>query len=413
MALNQTPAPPVAVKPNLIYQWGGKIALFYTYLHGSHDLNTGLLVALLPFIRADLGINYLQAGLLASAYSLTSGISQFFGGWISDRIDRKKAMAIGLIGVGLCTLGVGFAPNYYYLLGILILQGIMAGWFHPSALASLTGYIEGARRGKAISVHMLGGTIGFLIGPTLGAGISTLINWHYAFIILAIPAIVAGILALTVLKFPAPTTSIEGKNQAIKQEKKLSGIINIFRSMIWIFLLVLAVQLLIGPGMSFVSLFLVDKHGISTAAAAMWVSIIRAGGVAGSLLGGWFSDKFGRQRAVLTSLIFLGLSVYLLATVPLNIGLAVVFVVYGMLMSMRETTMQTYLMDTSPPHLRATAFGLYFGFGQEGSSLIQPGIGRLMDIIGIASVFNIIGYFGIGISFISIIISRRYFKRKI
>ena len=74
--------------------------------------------------------------------------------------------------------------------------------------------------------------------------------------------------------------------------------------------------------------------------------------------------------------------------------------------------MQTYLMDSSPPHLRATTFGLYFGFGQEGSSLVQPAIGRAMDVIGIYGVFDIIGYIGIGLSLISLIISRKYFKRR-
>jgi FSR family fosmidomycin resistance protein-like MFS transporter len=405
--------PPDKLKPNFMYQWGGKTALFFTYLHGSHDLTTGLLVALLPFIRQDLGINYLQAGLLTSAFSLTAGISQLFGGWISDRIPRKTAMAVGLFGVGLCSLGIGFAPNYYFLLGILILQGIMAGWYHPSALASISGYFEQARRGKAISVHMLGGTLGFLIGPTLGAGISTWINWHYAFVIISLPTIIAGILALTILKMPTVAeTNTDVKSPAGKPPKKFSDIINVFRSMLGIYIIVLLVQLLIGPGMSFVSLFLVDQHHMSTAAAAIWVSIIRAGSVIGSLLGGWMSDKYGRQRAILVSLVFLGITVYLLAHLPLNVGLAIVFVFYGMLMSMRETTMQAYLMDSSPAHLRATTFGIYFGFGQEGSSLIQPGIGRAMDVIGIGSVFNIIGYIGIGLSLISIVVGRKYFRRQ-
>ena len=81
-------------------------------------------------------------------------------------------------------------------------------------------------------------------------------------------------------------------------------------------------------------------------------------------------------------------------------------------MTMRETTMQTYIMDSSPPHLRATTFGIYFGFGQEGSSLIQPGIGSAADAIGIFGVFNIIGYIGIGISIISIFIGRKLLKRR-
>ena len=60
-------------------QWGGGISLFFCYTHFSHDLTTGLLIALLPFIREDMALNYFQAGLLVSAYSVTSGLSQIFG----------------------------------------------------------------------------------------------------------------------------------------------------------------------------------------------------------------------------------------------------------------------------------------------------------------------------------------------
>jgi len=46
-------------KTGIINQWGGRFAFFFTYMHLSHDLITGLLPALLPFIREDLGLNYL------------------------------------------------------------------------------------------------------------------------------------------------------------------------------------------------------------------------------------------------------------------------------------------------------------------------------------------------------------------
>src|SRR5512136_221671 len=95
--------------------WGGKTAFFFTYTHLSHDLTIGLLAALLPFIRQDLGLNYLQSGFLVSAFSLTAGFSQFLGGWISDRIAKTKAIALGLVGVGLSAIAVSFAPSYYFL----------------------------------------------------------------------------------------------------------------------------------------------------------------------------------------------------------------------------------------------------------------------------------------------------------
>ncbi|MFH1031784.1 MAG: hypothetical protein V1767_04405, partial [Chloroflexota bacterium] len=70
-------------------------------------------------------------------------------------------------------------------------------------------------------------------------------------------------------------------------------------------------------------------------------------------------------------------------------------------------TMQTYLMNSTPAHIRATVFGIYFGIGQEGSSLMQPLVGYFADIIGIYGVFGVLAYVGIGVSVLAIIVALR------
>jgi len=159
-------------------QWGGTTASFFALTHGSHDQCAGLLVALLPFIRADLGLSYLQSGLLLSAFSITAGASQFLGGWLGDRTRRYIVIAVGLGGVGLAALAVGFSSAFYPILAILIIMGFFAGGYHPSATSMISSYFEEARRGKAIAVHMFGGSIGFAMGPILGGLIANIMGWR-------------------------------------------------------------------------------------------------------------------------------------------------------------------------------------------------------------------------------------------
>ncbi len=384
----------------VVHQWGGKLAIFFSYTHLSQDLTTGLLVALLPFIRQDLGLNYLQSGLLVSAYSLTSGFSQVIGGCVGDRISRQKTMAIGLGGIGLCAVAIGLSSSYYAMLGILIIMGIIAGAYHPSAVSTLTGCFEDARRGKAIALHMLGGSIGFGIGPLLGSAIAKGLGWHFAYMILSLPALVAVPLILTKLRLPAQTatTTTTPAQHNSKSERSLPRLVQIFRSMAVVVILSIGVHLIIGPCLAFIPLYLVDQHHLSTSAAATWVSIIRVGGLVGSLFGGWLADKWGRKRAIFSALVATGPVLYLLAKLPFNAALIAVFVLFGFVLSMREATVQTYLMENTPSQLRATVFGIYFGFGMEGSSVIQPIAGQFMDVIGIAGVFNIIALIGIALS---------------
>lgn len=390
-----------------IEEWGGKLALFFSYTHFSHDLTTGLLVALLPFIREELGLNYLQSGLLTSALALTSGFSQFLGGWLGDRLNRVRAMAIGLAGVGLCTFAVGLMPSYYLILAILVVQGIIAGAYHPSAVSSVTGSFEEARRGRAMALHMMGGSVGFLLGPFLGAPLASILGWRHAFEILALPAVVASFFVITRLKLPAAVSMPKTSPQAGTPNKSLGEVFHVFRSLASVFILVIIVNLIMGPSISFLSLFLVDRHHLSTAAAAIWISVVRLGGLIGSLFGGWLSDKWGRRRAVLLMLVLIGPVLYLLTHLPFNAALIVVFIIFGALWSGREATMQTYLMNSTPAHIRATVFGIYFGIGQEGSSLMQPLVGYFADIIGIYGVFGVLAYVGIGVSVLAVIVALR------
>lgn len=406
-------------KTGIIEQWGGKSALFFAFMHFTQDLNVGLLVALLPFIRQDLGLDYLKAGLLISANAITSGLAQLLGGWISDKIGPRKAMTLGLAGVGISGAAIVLAPSFTALMVILIIMGVLSGFYHPSAVSELTNRFEDKRRGRVIALHMLGGSLGFVVGPLLGAIIADGLNWHWAFLFLSIPSIIAAPLAYMQLKSEPTTEQLKEITSSKDIKPDSVSIWQVFKSAAVIMALSIAMQLITGPVMSFIPLFLVDVRHLSASASSMWVTVMRLGGLAGILFGGWLTDKWGRRNAIYLSLIVFGPVVFLLTKLPFGFALAVVFILFGMLLSMRETTMQTYLMVNTPPKIRATVFGIYFGFGQQGSSIIQPIAGGYMDKVGMTGVYDVIAYITMSLSLLSLVmafeIGKRYkqwFRRK-
>ena len=398
-------------KVGIVEQWGGKSALFFTYTHLSHDLTTGLLGALMPFIRQDLGLDYLQAGFLVSAWALSAGFAQFLGGWLSDKLGPRKAISLGLAGVGISGASIIFAASYSALVPIFIIMGILSGFYHPSAVSALTNRFEDKKRGRVISLHMLGGGFGFGIGPLLGAIIASSLNWHFAFLFLSIPAMVAAVLAFFQLKLEPTAAQLSETALSSDAKQKPVTIWQVFKAAAGIMALSIVMALITGPLMSFLPLFLVDVHHLSDSASSMWVTVVRMGGLLGSLFGGWLADKWGRRNAIFLSLVLFGPVVFLLTRLQYGFALAIVFVLFGWLMSMRETTMQTYLMVNTPPKIRATVFGIYFGFGQQGSSIMQPIAGNYMDNVGISSAFNIISYITVGFSLLSLAIALELGKR--
>ena len=398
-------------KIGIVEQWGGKSALFFSYTHLSHDLTTGLLAALLPFIRQDLGLDYLKAGFLVSAYALSAGFAQFLGGWLSDRLGPRRAIALGLAGVGISGAAIIFASSFSVLVTVFIIMGILSGFYHPSAVSALTNRFEDKKRGRVIALHMLGGGLGFGIGPFLGAIISSSLNWHFAFLLLSIPAMVAAVLAFFQLKLePTEARLNEAALSQVTKQKPVT-IWQVFKAAAGIMSLSIAMALITGPVVSFLPLFLVDVHHLSDSAGSMWVTVIRMGGLLGSLFGGWLADKWGRRNAIFLALVLFGPVVFLLAKLQFGFLLGVIFILFGWLMSMRETTMQTYLMDNTPPKIRATVFGIYFGFGQQGSSIVQPIAGNYMDMVGIGGVYNVIAYISMSLSLLALIIGLEIGKR--
>ena len=392
-------------------KWGGGTALLFSYTHFSHDLCGGLLTALLPLIKEGLGLTYLQSGVLLSAYTITSGLSQVPGGWLGDRIRRSIVIAVGVGGIGLSTLAVGLSPSYYPMIAILIIMGILAGGYHPSAVSMLSDYYEVSRRGKVIAFHMVGGSIGFSIGPLLGGLIADYMGWRWVFIILAIPAISAVPIIMKKFTRVEKAAGITSQQQAKEEQTwtngRRIGIIQVLRPIAALFLLSTAMHLVAGAAMSFVPLYMVGKHGIAPAYAAILVGILRLGGISGSLFGGWLSDRWGRKQATIFSLVATGPVLYILTTLPFNAGFIVILIVFGMCRYMTQATMQPYLMDNVPSYLRATAFGIYFGLSLEAQSLVQPLAGHFMDIYGIASVFTVIAIASVALSLVALLLAKR------
>ena len=397
-----------------LHQWGGTTTIYFSFTHLGHDICMGLLTALLPFIRADLGLSYLQSGLLLSSYAMTSGVSQLLGGWIGDRMDRQKVMIAGLFGMGLAVIAVGLSSTYHLMLVVFILMGIIAGAYHPSAMSMVSERFEEDRRGKAIALHSLGGSTGFAIGPVVGGLIAGTLGWRYAFMILSVPALAVIPIVITKLKSPSvprvshlTDTSMSERDTACDSTARHINFGSVLLNLAFVGGLAIIIQFATGSAMAFFPLYLVDKYAMTSTTASMWVGAVRGAGMVGTLLGGWLSDFWGRRKSVILAFAITGPILFAFSELPFNYALIAVWLFFGMLMHFRQSTVQPYLMSNTPPKYRARVFGMYFGLGMEGQSLIQPVVGHFMDIIGIVRVYSLIALSSLVLSAISLVMMKK------
>src|SRR5438046_9938603 len=71
-----------------------------------------VLPMLFPFLKAELGVGYIELGLALTVFSVTSGLTQAPIGYLADRIGARKLLLMGLTLAGLALILLGLHPSY-------------------------------------------------------------------------------------------------------------------------------------------------------------------------------------------------------------------------------------------------------------------------------------------------------------
>ena len=382
----------------------------FTFAHFAEHLATALLTPLLPFIRAEFGLSYFQAGLVLSAHAIVSGVANLPAGWLADRVSLRWMMGASMAGTTLATLAIGAVAGFWPLLALVTVTAIFSGCYHPIATSFLSSYFRAGQRGRALGFHLIGGSLGTTVAPLLGGVIAELLGWRYAFVFLAIPGL-ASVPFYFRLRLDRGQLPEEAARSTASTTSATAGtapsLVQSLRSIALIFSLFTAMQLITVGVTSLLPVFLVDERLVAPAAAAMMLALIRGGGLPGGPLGGWASDRLGRKGTVILSLVATGPLLLSVVLLPVGAGLMAAMLVLGAFMQFKQPAIQSLVAEAAPPGRLSTMLGFYFFFSSEVRSLMVPVIGLSMDLFGLAPTFTGLGVAAVGLSIAALLLRRR------
>ena len=383
------------------------ILSIFSYAHFSEHLYAVLLVPMLPFIRDQFGLSYFQAGLLISAFSIASGLANLPMGWLADRLGMKQILALGIGGGSLTALAIGLSTGYNQLFILTILAGLFSGAYHPVSAAFLSGFFEPRQRGRALGIHMVGGSFGVMAGPVIGGLLAQFLDWRWAFILMAIPAVPV-IFFLLRLRHEKGVTESSLPNVAVKPApvEKLS-IARMLRPIALIMILTLIIQLISMGLTNLLPVFLVDERNMSPAVAAMLLGLLRSGGIIGAPIGGFICDRIGRKQGILVAIVAIGPLLLLMSVIPAGLSLFAVLLLIGVATQLKQPAVQSLLVEAVPSGQQSTLLGVYFFFAAEGRSIMVPLIGFLMDTIGLRQTFITLSLVAVALSLAAIVLRKR------
>ena len=259
------------------------------------DIYMPVLPAILPLLIINNGYSYLAAGLLVTAYNVTSSFTQPIVGWLSDTKGFSVSISISLLVSAVFVALMGVAQYYYLIMLFAIIAALGHACFHPTALSLVSRLCIQENRGKITSFFVVGGNLGYAIGPVMAGA---LVFW------LGLPGLLflifPALFMVFALKYLLPG-GITGayRSHARPETKKRVG-----QSRKPFAILMIASILrawAVFAAITFLPMFLVTR-GYDLMTASIIMTLMLLSGVAGQVMGGYISDRIGRKEFMIIGL---------------------------------------------------------------------------------------------------------------
>ncbi|MBV4551926.1 3-(3-hydroxy-phenyl)propionate transporter MhpT [Pseudomonas sp. SWRI102] len=289
----------------------------------------------------------------------------FFGGWIADRIGRKKILVAAVLLFGVFSLGTAYVEQYSTLLLVRFMTGLGLGAALPNLIALCAEAVGEQRRGTAISVMYagvpLGGALAAVVAMTFGE------HWQMTFLIGGLAPLL--VVPMMVLWLPESSAfkqvrdaggEVRGSvGQALFGEGR--GLTTLGLWLSYFFTLTVMYMLL-----NWLPSLLLEQ-GFSKPQAGLVQMLFNIGGTLGSLVGGLLLDRCNGSKVVV--FVYAGL-LSALAGVGVSVGI-VPMAIAGFAAGLFVMAAQLVLYALAPPSyptvVRATGVGAAVAIGRLGS----------------------------------------------
>lgn len=338
--------------------------------HFTVDMYGGLLPVLYPLLTGRFELDLKTVGLVALAYSGASSVSQPAFGWIADRYGTRFT-GIALAWSAILFATIGFAPTFPLLIFFAALAGLGSGAFHPFGAISANAAIGDADRNTAMSVYVMGGTLGVSIGPIVGALLFTVFGVHGTAIML-LPGVSIAIWLLFAMK----TGSVPGTHS----KSYIPPLVKHAMPMAMIGIIVAVMMLRMFPTIglqNFIPLWYADM-GYGASFYGPLATVIVLSSAIGAFGAGTLADRYGRRLVIVTSIILSLPAIWAFAEFPGQWGFlsgAVIGLLSGSTSPLLLVMGQQLMVGRA-----GIASGLLLGLGFVAGAIGTPVFGLIADL---------------------------------
>ncbi|HJZ75675.1 MAG TPA: MFS transporter [Vicinamibacterales bacterium] len=323
---------------------------------------------LLPLFTRAFGASPFQAGLTITAPTVAIAIFAPFIGRVADRLGLRRVIVGSAWTLALATALAATSQTLGQLIFWRFVQGVATPGIFASAVAYIHEVWPPARAGRATAAYMSGTIIGGFTGRVVAGLVAADVNWHAAFVALAV--LTAAAASLIALRLPEEDREAVRRRAAesARASRGGPGVTQLLRNR------QLAATCAVGFCVLFtqVAMFTyvtfhvaAPPYSLSTVAIG-WLFVVYLVGAIVTPLAGWWIDIYG-HRAGIASAMGIGGAGALLTLAPSLAGIVVGLALCSTGVFIAQATTSSYIGAVTRSS-RALAVGMYSTFYYAGGS---------------------------------------------
>ncbi|AEW55095.1 MFS transporter [Bacillus cereus] len=317
------------------------LAVFFTIMF-MIGTDTFLISPLLPTLQQVYHISTELSGWMVSSYALGYAGFALIAGPISDGLNRKKVMVIGMSFFALSTFLCGMAPSFLWMLAFRFLAGVSAAFVSPQVWASMPLLIEKGQIVKAFGIATAGLSISQVLGLPVGSYLA-MIHYTRPFFVVGILSALLVILIYVVLPEIQPVHISGNKTNILKRYKQLLSDSKVLLSYFAYFVF----QTGNFAAFSFFGAWLSIQFGLQVHEVGTAMLVLGLGNLTGNILGPRIVNKMGYNLSFYGGIIFTAVLYVLLPHVKNIVLVELLFFVLFFVTGILFVLMMRHLQNIS------------------------------------------------------------------